>query len=91
MCAQGACVSRWRTRRSIRCASFSPGTHARAAPYDEQGWGSWPVIGSRTATTAASLGAADAADAVAKASALGMKAGSLVHLDTEQRAVAIVG
>ncbi|WP_330458267.1 DUF1906 domain-containing protein [Streptomyces sp. NBC_00820] len=36
-----------------------------------------------TAATAASLGAADAADAVAKASALGMKAGSPVYLDME--------
>ncbi|EST26515.1 glycoside hydrolase domain-containing protein [Streptomyces roseochromogenus] len=36
-----------------------------------------------TATTAASLGAKDAADAVAKASALGMKAGSPVYLDME--------
>ncbi|MEU0049253.1 glycoside hydrolase domain-containing protein [Streptomyces sp. NPDC006309] len=36
-----------------------------------------------TATTAASLGAKDAADAVAKASALGMKAGSAVYLDME--------
>ena len=36
-----------------------------------------------TASTAASLGAADAADAVAKASALGMKAGSPVYLDME--------
>ncbi|MFB7507702.1 glycoside hydrolase domain-containing protein [Streptomyces broussonetiae] len=36
-----------------------------------------------TASTAASLGALDAADAVAKASALGMKAGSPVYLDME--------
>ncbi|MPY53369.1 glycoside hydrolase domain-containing protein [Streptomyces acidicola] len=36
-----------------------------------------------TASTAASLGATDAADAVARASALGMKAGSPVHLDME--------
>ncbi|MDN0200879.1 glycoside hydrolase domain-containing protein [Streptomyces sp. S.PNR 29] len=36
-----------------------------------------------TATTAASLGAHDAADAVAKASALGMKAGSPIYLDME--------
>ncbi|MER6732999.1 glycoside hydrolase domain-containing protein [Streptomyces puniciscabiei] len=36
-----------------------------------------------TASTAASLGAKDAADAVAKASALGMKAGSPVYLDME--------
>ncbi|MEU3856855.1 glycoside hydrolase domain-containing protein [Streptomyces sp. NPDC028722] len=36
-----------------------------------------------TASTAASLGAKDAADAVAKASALGMKAGSAVYLDME--------
>ncbi|WP_217242392.1 glycoside hydrolase domain-containing protein [Streptomyces sp. AC555_RSS877] len=36
-----------------------------------------------TASTAASLGAGDAADAVAKASALGMKAGSPVFLDME--------
>ncbi|MEU5290075.1 glycoside hydrolase domain-containing protein [Streptomyces umbrinus] len=36
-----------------------------------------------TAATAASLGAADAKDAVAKASALGMKAGSPVYLDME--------
>ncbi|MFF3613456.1 glycoside hydrolase domain-containing protein [Streptomyces sp. NPDC002580] len=36
-----------------------------------------------TASTAASLGAADGADAVAKASALGMKAGSPVYLDME--------
>jgi hypothetical protein len=36
-----------------------------------------------TATTAASLGASDAADAVAKSSALGMKAGSPVYLDME--------
>lgn len=36
-----------------------------------------------TASTAASLGASDAADAVAKASALGMKAGSPVYLDME--------
>ncbi|MGW7817015.1 glycoside hydrolase domain-containing protein [Streptomyces puniciscabiei] len=36
-----------------------------------------------TASTAASLGATDAADAVAKASALGMKAGSPVYLDME--------
>ncbi|MEH0419295.1 glycoside hydrolase domain-containing protein [Streptomyces sp. B21-083] len=36
-----------------------------------------------TAATAASLGATDAADAVAKASALGMKAGSPVYLDME--------
>lgn len=36
-----------------------------------------------TAATAASLGASDAADAVAKASALGMKAGSPVYLDME--------
>ncbi|MFE2301552.1 glycoside hydrolase domain-containing protein [Streptomyces sp. NPDC059445] len=36
-----------------------------------------------TAATAASLGAADGADAVAKASALGMKAGSPVYLDME--------
>ncbi|MER7309889.1 DUF1906 domain-containing protein [Streptomyces griseoluteus] len=36
-----------------------------------------------TASTAASLGTADAADAVAKASALGMKAGSPVYLDME--------
>ncbi|MGC4984193.1 glycoside hydrolase domain-containing protein [Streptomyces sp. DT193] len=36
-----------------------------------------------TTATAASLGAADGADAVAKASALGMKAGSPVYLDME--------
>ncbi|WP_329244037.1 glycoside hydrolase domain-containing protein [Streptomyces canus] len=36
-----------------------------------------------TATTAASLGAKDGADAVAKASALGMKAGSPIYLDME--------
>lgn len=36
-----------------------------------------------TATTAASLGAHDAADAVAKAAALGMKAGSPIYLDME--------
>lgn len=36
-----------------------------------------------TASTAASLGATDAADAVAKASALGMKAGSAIYLDME--------
>ncbi|MGW0995518.1 glycoside hydrolase domain-containing protein [Streptomyces sp. NPDC002520] len=36
-----------------------------------------------TAATAASLGASDASDAVAKASALGMKAGSPVYLDME--------
>ncbi|MFD9005421.1 glycoside hydrolase domain-containing protein [Streptomyces sp. NPDC059582] len=36
-----------------------------------------------SASTAASLGAKDAADAVAKASALGMKAGSPVYLDME--------
>ncbi|MFD3930987.1 glycoside hydrolase domain-containing protein [Streptomyces sp. NPDC058614] len=36
-----------------------------------------------TAATAASLGATDAADAVTKASALGMKAGSPVYLDME--------
>ncbi|MFB0618461.1 glycoside hydrolase domain-containing protein [Streptomyces sp. AGS-58] len=36
-----------------------------------------------TAATAASLGAKDAADAVAKASALGMRAGSAVYLDME--------
>ncbi|MEV6591612.1 glycoside hydrolase domain-containing protein [Streptomyces acidicola] len=36
-----------------------------------------------TASTAASLGATDAADAVARASALGMKAGSPVYLDME--------
>ncbi|MEU6374184.1 glycoside hydrolase domain-containing protein [Streptomyces sp. NPDC046909] len=36
-----------------------------------------------TATTAASLGASDAADAVTKASALGMKAGSPIYLDME--------
>ncbi|MBA2806727.1 DUF1906 domain-containing protein [Streptomyces sp. KM273126] len=36
-----------------------------------------------TASTAASLGATDAADAVSKASALGMKAGSPVYLDME--------
>lgn len=36
-----------------------------------------------TASTAASLGAADGADAVAKASVLGMKAGSPVYLDME--------
>lgn len=36
-----------------------------------------------TASTAASLGATDAADAAAKASALGMKAGSPIYLDTE--------
>jgi hypothetical protein len=36
-----------------------------------------------TAATAASLGARDAADAVTKASALGMKAGSPVYLDME--------
>ncbi|PKW09482.1 protein of unknown function [Streptomyces sp. 1222.5] len=36
-----------------------------------------------TASTAASLGAKDAADAVAKASALGMKAGSAIYLDME--------
>jgi hypothetical protein len=36
-----------------------------------------------TATTAASLGASDAADAVAKSAALGMKAGSAIYLDME--------
>ncbi|GAA3119245.1 hypothetical protein GCM10017687_36090 [Streptomyces echinatus] len=36
-----------------------------------------------TASTAASLGVSDAQDAVAKASALGMKAGSPVYLDME--------
>ncbi|MFG2307776.1 glycoside hydrolase domain-containing protein [Streptomyces sp. NPDC048566] len=36
-----------------------------------------------TASTAASLGASDGADAVAKAAALGMKAGSPVYLDME--------
>lgn len=36
-----------------------------------------------TATTATSLGATDAADAVAKASALGMKVGSPIYLDME--------
>jgi hypothetical protein len=36
-----------------------------------------------SATNAASLGATDGADAVAKASALGMKAGSAVYLDME--------
>ncbi|MEU0028015.1 glycoside hydrolase domain-containing protein [Streptomyces sp. NPDC006335] len=36
-----------------------------------------------TASTAASLGATDGADAVAKASALGMKAGSPIYLDME--------
>ncbi|MFF0092813.1 glycoside hydrolase domain-containing protein [Streptomyces canus] len=36
-----------------------------------------------TATTAASLGATDGADAVAKAAALGMKAGSPIYLDME--------
>ncbi|MET8447819.1 glycoside hydrolase domain-containing protein [Streptomyces sp. NPDC005209] len=36
-----------------------------------------------SAATAASLGASDAADAVAKASALGMKAGSPIYLDME--------
>jgi glycoside hydrolase-like protein len=36
-----------------------------------------------TATTAASLGASNANDAIAKASALGMKAGSPVYLDME--------
>lgn len=36
-----------------------------------------------TAATAASLGATDGADAVAKASALGMKAGSPIYLDME--------
>jgi len=36
-----------------------------------------------TAATASSLGARDAADAVAKASALGMKAGSPIYLDME--------
>jgi hypothetical protein len=36
-----------------------------------------------TASTAASLGATDGADAVAKASALGMKAGSTLYLDME--------
>ncbi|MEU9290785.1 glycoside hydrolase domain-containing protein [Streptomyces sp. NPDC048275] len=36
-----------------------------------------------TAATAASLGATDAADAVKKASALGMKAGSPIYLDME--------
>ncbi|MFF5440645.1 glycoside hydrolase domain-containing protein [Streptomyces achromogenes] len=36
-----------------------------------------------SAATAASLGAKDAADAVAKASALGMKAGSPIYLDME--------
>ncbi|MFS4093149.1 glycoside hydrolase domain-containing protein [Streptomyces sp. AF1A] len=36
-----------------------------------------------TASTAASLGASDGADAVAKASALGMKAGSPIYLDME--------
>jgi len=36
-----------------------------------------------TASTAATLGASDAADAVAKASALGMKAGSPIYLDME--------
>ncbi|WP_431959543.1 glycoside hydrolase domain-containing protein [Actinacidiphila sp. bgisy160] len=41
-----------------------------------------------TASTAASLGATDGADAVAKASALGMKAGSPVYLDMESYDVA---
>lgn len=36
-----------------------------------------------TASTAASLGTKDAADAVAKAAALGMKAGSAIYLDME--------
>ncbi|MFD8808452.1 glycoside hydrolase domain-containing protein [Streptomyces sp. NPDC059597] len=36
-----------------------------------------------TASNAASLGASDAADAVAKASGLGMKAGSAIYLDME--------
>ncbi|MDO0930402.1 DUF1906 domain-containing protein [Streptomyces sp. DG2A-72] len=36
-----------------------------------------------TASTAASLGASDAKDSVAKASALGMKAGSAIYLDME--------
>ncbi|MER5909267.1 glycoside hydrolase domain-containing protein [Streptomyces sp. NPDC001982] len=36
-----------------------------------------------TASTASSLGATDGADAVAKASALGMKAGSAIYLDME--------
>jgi hypothetical protein len=36
-----------------------------------------------TASTAASLGATDGADAVAKAAALGMKAGSAIYLDME--------
>ncbi|MES4888259.1 glycoside hydrolase domain-containing protein [Streptomyces sp. NPDC096012] len=36
-----------------------------------------------TAATAASLGASDSADAVAKSSALGMKAGSAIYLDME--------
>ena len=36
-----------------------------------------------TTTTAASLGASDAADAVTKAAALGMKAGSPIYLDME--------
>ncbi|MFF8405761.1 glycoside hydrolase domain-containing protein [Streptomyces sp. NPDC015684] len=36
-----------------------------------------------TASTAASLGAKDAADAVSKAAALGMKAGSAIYLDME--------
>ncbi|MEV0976696.1 glycoside hydrolase domain-containing protein [Streptomyces sp. NPDC049915] len=36
-----------------------------------------------TAATAASLGASDASDAVAKAAALGMKAGSAIYLDME--------
>ncbi|MFF9109646.1 MULTISPECIES: glycoside hydrolase domain-containing protein [unclassified Streptomyces] len=36
-----------------------------------------------TAATAASLGASDAKDAVAKAAALGMKAGSAIYLDME--------
>ncbi|WP_037852839.1 glycoside hydrolase domain-containing protein [Streptomyces sp. NRRL S-340] len=40
-----------------------------------------------TAATAASLGSSDAKDAVAKASALGMKAGSPVYLDMEPYAV----
>ncbi|QNP72257.1 DUF1906 domain-containing protein [Streptomyces roseirectus] len=40
-----------------------------------------------SAATATSLGAADAADAVAKASALGMKAGSPIYLDMEPYAI----
>ncbi|WP_055587739.1 glycoside hydrolase domain-containing protein [Streptacidiphilus griseoplanus] len=40
-----------------------------------------------TATTAAALGTTDGNDAVAKASALGMKAGSAVYLDMESYAI----